>query len=97
MSCKIRNIANSCHCGSGEELAKICNREILDSYPGLRLRWVRIYGHRWSYLFGNSDEICMNAKKIRLNGDYGIYIDHHEGLDEQELGVLIAALKRCFQ
>lgn len=97
MSCQIKSMIKNHTCKTGEELARACNKAILDFYPGLKVRWAKIYGNRWSYLFGNSGEVSLNSKKIRLNDEYGIYIDNSEILKLKELEELIAALKECFK
>ncbi len=97
MNYGIKGMIKNAACNSGEELARACNKTILRLHPGLKLRWAKIYGNRWSYLFGNNREISLNAKRIRLNEEYGIYIDNPEKMPEKELGELAAALKECFR
>lgn len=97
MTCQIKGRLKIPVNGTGEELAKACSKAILDSCPGLKLRWAKIYGSRWSYLFGNSGEVSLNTKRIRLNDRYGIYIDNFEILNLKELEELTASLKECFK
>lgn len=97
MSCQTKGRLTIHVNGTGEELAKAYSKAILDSYPGLKLRWAKIYGNRWSFLFGNSGEVSLNSKRIRLNDRYGIYIDNLEILNLEELEELTAALKECFE
>ncbi len=96
MRYKIKNLLNNHSYSTEEELAKTCNQIILGFYPELKVRWAKIYGRRWSYLYGNSEEISLNFKRIRLNDEYGIYIDNLEILALGELEELTAAMKECF-
>jgi len=92
----IKNLLNNHTFSTDEEFAKTCTQVILDFHPELKLRWARIYGRRWSYLYGNSSEISLDFKRIRLNDDYGICIDNSEVLPPEELEELTTILEKCF-
>jgi hypothetical protein len=96
MCYKIREFFINHNYHTSEELARYCSQVVISSYPELRVRWAKIYGNRWAYLFGNSEGVSLNSKRIRLNDGYGIYIDNLETLSLKELEELTAALKECF-
>ena len=79
-----------------EEFIGFINRELLASYPGLILRWSKIYGSRWAHLCGNNAGIAMNPVKVALNHDYGICIDNPDMLGTYEVDRLVIILKECF-
>ncbi|MBC7075250.1 MAG: hypothetical protein H5T98_04115 [Syntrophomonadaceae bacterium] len=79
-----------------KKLALACNQVFMELYPELKVRWARIYGPRWAYLCGGSEEISIAFKKIRLNDRYGICIDNAHILSPGELEEIIDSLKECF-
>ncbi len=93
---KIKALLGNHFCNSGAEMIKVCNRVLLELYPGLKIRWARIYGFRWSYLFGNNEEISINIVRVKLNEKYGICIDNAEILSRAEIKEITTTLKECF-
>ncbi len=69
---------------------------IIDRYPGLLVRWVKIYGKRWAYLHGNSTETGFNAVQFRLNRKYGLCIDNPDTIPSDELDALITMIREHF-
>lgn len=83
--------------GSPEDkLIGYINQELLALYPGLMLRWSKIYGSRWAYLCGSRGEVLLNPVKIALNHDYGLYIDNPDIFNKDELENIILSLKELF-
>ncbi|MEN6325438.1 MAG: hypothetical protein ABFD18_04395 [Syntrophomonas sp.] len=79
-----------------EEFIRYMNQELLALYPGLIIRWSRIYGSRWAYLWGTSDGIALNPVKVALNHNYGICIDNPEIFIDDELEKIVFNLKESF-
>lgn len=73
-----------------------CHQILMERYPALKVRWSRIYGFRWSHLYGNTELSSFNPVKIRLNQNYGIFIDNAYILSPDELERIIKELKECF-
>jgi hypothetical protein len=74
-----------------------CQEELIRAYPDLKLRWVRIYGKRWAYLYGNFDnEGALAPLKIQLNHDYGLCLDNSEVIPETDLVNILKLLKERF-
>jgi hypothetical protein len=69
---------------------------LLEQYPGLQMRWVRIYGKRWAHLYGDTEGMSCHPLKMQLNQGYGIYIDNPELIPHGNLEEIIATLKECF-
>lgn len=66
-------------------------------YPGIQIRWMRIYGKRWAHMYGDGTVIALQPLKIQLNQDYGICIDNPELIPSENLDELIAVLKEYFK
>lgn len=73
-----------------------CHQILMERYPELKVRWSRIYGFRWSHIYGNIEPTSFNPVKIRLNRNYGIFIDNANILTPDELEKIIKELKECF-
>ncbi|MDD3268619.1 MAG: hypothetical protein PHX14_04800 [Syntrophomonadaceae bacterium] len=79
-----------------EEHIAFFHQELLQLYPGLLLRWAKIFGSRWAYFYGNSREVALNTVKTTLKPEYGICIDNPDMLGTIELERLVIKLKECF-
>lgn len=83
-----------------DDFIRACHQVIIQAYPGLILRWSRIYGKRWSYLYGGEegpDTVGLNALRIKLNSDFGVCIENPDRLTQAELNQLTGLLKECFR
>ncbi len=78
------------------DFIKVCHDVLVELYPGLRLRWVHIYGKRWAYIYGNSDDLNRSSLRITLSRNYGICIDNAELVDPLELDQAVAIIKEHF-
>lgn len=74
-----------------------CHYTISDMYPGLRLRWLKIYGKRRAHFFGEDSEITFSPLHIRLNSQLGLCIENPEKLQGPELENVISILKETFK
>lgn len=83
------------HC-SKDKIYLACHQVLMEQYPDLEIRWSKIFGFRWSHLYGNTEKVSLNPVKIRLNRDYGICIDNAYILTADELQNIIHNLKECF-
>ncbi len=82
-----------------EDFIRACQLVIIRAYPDLILRWSRVYGKRWSYLFGgeeSQDIVGLNPLRIKLNSDFGVCIENPDRLTQAELDQLTGLLKECF-
>jgi hypothetical protein len=86
---------NNC-CFGKQEFIEVFHRALVEQYPGLQVRWVRIYGKRWAHLYGDAGDISCHPFKMQLNQDYGICIDNLELISHQKLEEIIATLKEHF-
>jgi len=91
---KFPHINNCCY--NKQEFIRLFHEALLAQYPGLQLRWVSIYGKRWSHLYGDSDIVALQPLKVQLNNDYGICIDNPEIIPHRNLEEIIAILKEFF-
>ncbi|HWP97681.1 MAG TPA: hypothetical protein VN426_12625 [Syntrophomonadaceae bacterium] len=66
-------------------------------YPGLSLRWSRIYGNRWAHILGGRADVVFFPLKVELNQHYGVCIENPEILAEVELGRIITMLREVFR
>ncbi|CFY11633.1 Uncharacterized [Syntrophomonas zehnderi OL-4] len=73
-----------------------CQMAMQQLYPQLKLRWSRIYGSRWAFLEGNSDDyVPLNPTRIRINNEYGLCIDNADVITASELEDISQSLKEC--
>jgi|GEM_PF-1725180 len=84
-------------CYNKQEFIRLFHDALLAHYPGLRLRWVNIYGKRWSHLYGDYDIVAIRPLKVQLNNNYGICIDNPEIIGRRNLEEIIAILKEFFR
>jgi len=78
---------------SKHKLIETCHQTLLKQYPGLQVRWVRIYGKRWAHLYGDMEGISHQSLKMQLNPSYGICIDNPELIPSGDLDGIINRLK----
>jgi len=78
------------------DFIKACHEVLAELYPSLHLRWVRIYGKRWAYIYGNWEYLDQGSLRIQLSQDYGICIDNAELVAPLELDQLAAIIKEHF-
>lgn len=83
-------------CDSKQKLIETCHQTLIKHYPGLQVRWVRIYGKRWAHLYGDTEGISYQSLKIRLNPFYGICIDNPELIPLSDFDGIINCLKERF-
>ncbi|WP_054693175.1 hypothetical protein [Syntrophomonas palmitatica] len=76
-----------------EAVIKSCHQALIDKYPGLQLRWSRVYGKRWSHVYGEGNASSLNKQRVELGPNWGLYIDNPEAVNETELNSIIQALK----
>lgn len=70
-----------------------CHNYMTNVYPGLKLRWSRIYGKRWAHFLGNSSDLSFCPVRVEISPGYGLSIENPEYLDEAELKKIISMLK----
>ncbi len=76
------------------EIIPACHQALQDMYPGVKVRWARIYGHRWAFQYGDRfDE--LTSIQFKINENTGVIISNEELIPEQELPVVIATLRMC--
>ncbi len=78
------------------DFIKACHEVLVELYPGLRLRWVHIYGKRWAYIYGNSGDLTQSSLKIQLSQNYGICIDNTKLVEPPEFDQAVAIIKEHF-
>lgn len=79
------------------EFIRECQDDLVRAYPELKIRWARIYGKRWAYLYGNSSDVsCQAPLKIEINQDYGLCIDNNGIISVEELDKVVATIKERF-
>lgn len=78
------------------DFIQACHQTLKEIYPDLHLRWVRIYGKRWAYIYGNAAELSQNTLRIQLSRDYGICIDNADLVEPVELDQAVAIIKEHF-
>jgi hypothetical protein len=55
-----------------EAVIKSCHQALLNQYPGLRLSWSRIYGKRWSHVYGEVELFSLNRQRVELGPHWGL-------------------------
>lgn len=78
-----------------ERIAQL-HREYSRRYPGLIMRWARIYGSRWAHFLGGSGTVSFAPYKLALNDNFGLCIENPEILDPADLDAIISELKEEF-
>ncbi|SHG83542.1 hypothetical protein SAMN02745221_01078 [Thermosyntropha lipolytica DSM 11003] len=84
------------HLYSEERLVEECHTLISRLYPGLAVRWAKIYGKRWAFIKGNQEGLSLHAEKYQLSPHIGIILDNPEAISPEDKKELLAALKECF-
>jgi hypothetical protein len=79
-----------------EELIIRLHRDLSCKYPGLKMRWSRIYGSRWAHFLGGSAEVSFFPVKLVLNQDFGLWIENPEVLAQADLERIVGQLKGEF-
>ena len=65
-------------------------------YPGLQLRWSRVYGRRrWAHIYGESEHLSLRPLRVELGPDYGLYIDNPELIPPSDLDAIIGLLRQA--
>ncbi len=72
------------------------HEQLTAHHPGLKLRWSRIYGKRWSHFLGNTSELAFFPFRMELNDSYGLSIENPDLLSQQEFDLIIELLKGAF-
>lgn len=86
------------HCASLEDAVASCHRILKDRYPGIKLRWSRIYGPRWSHIYGDASDIfCLDTQRVQISKDIGLCIENAADLPRADFARMIDLLKHCFQ
>lgn len=82
---------------SNGDIIVSCHQALQQLYPELMMRWARIYGYRWAFIYGTiTDNIGTSLVKLRLNGDYGLCIDNAGIIASDELNEIKNTLKEYF-
>jgi len=85
------------YCDDKHALIKACHQRLLERYPDLHLRWVRIHGKRWAHLYGDTDRISWQPLKLSINNNYGIFIDNPQIIPEADRQEIMTSLEKCFK
>ncbi|MEN6391238.1 MAG: hypothetical protein ABFD04_12545 [Syntrophomonas sp.] len=72
------------------------HQEYSHRYPGLSLRWSRIYGSRWAHFLGGGAAVSFAPYKLALNNNFGLCIENPEILDPADLDIIVSELKGEF-
>lgn len=81
---------------SGSEIIPPIDRYLKKAYPGLQIRWSRVYGRRrWAYIYGAGESFGLHPLRIELGPDYGLYIDNPELIPPNDLEMLIDLLQKA--
>lgn len=79
------------------EILPSCHQALQDIYPGIQIRWARIYGRRWAFQYGDGFDSLAVTIKYKINEQMGLIINHQELIPEQELPLVINTLRKCLQ
>lgn len=79
-----------------QELILRLDQEYNRRYPGLSLRWTRIYGSRWAHFLGRASLSSNYPYKLVLNENFGLWIENPEILDPADLDTIVSELKGAF-
>lgn len=78
------------------DIIRSCHQALHELYPGLKVRWARIYGRRWAFIYGQAaDDISSSTLKIQLNKEYGLCIDNVRTVTPPELDAIKTTLREC--
>lgn len=91
-----KNLYRASRSSSGRALIRQCHCICQEAYPGLALRWARIYGRRWAFVCGEGQAPAYNSIKVELNQDLGICVDNPGVVSLTELEKLINLLREVF-
>ncbi|MGI5880204.1 MAG: hypothetical protein ACOX6L_06370 [Syntrophomonadaceae bacterium] len=76
------------------EILPACHQALQDIYPGIKVRWARIYGRRWAFQYGDSFG-DLPAVKYKINEQMGLIISNQELIPDQELPLVLDTLRKC--
>lgn len=79
-----------------KELINRLHGELSLQYPGLSMRWSRIYGSRWAHFLGGSADVSFSPLKMVLNQDFGLCIENPEVIARSDLEQIVVQLKGEF-
>lgn len=79
---------------TGEQMIPSLHQCLQQNYPGLQLRWSRVYGRRrWAHIYGGSEIFSLNPLRVELGADYGLYIDNPELIPPADRDYIISLLQ----
>ncbi|NLX01158.1 MAG: hypothetical protein GXY40_01305 [Syntrophomonadaceae bacterium] len=85
------------HYKNNGDIIHSCHEALKELYPELIIRWARIYGYRWAFIYGTiTPEISTTLVKVRLSDIYGLCIDNAGVISPDELNIIINTLKEYF-
>lgn len=79
-----------------QELILDLHQEYSHRFPGLVMRWSKIYGSRWAHFLGGGTIVSFSSYKLALNNDFGLCIENPEMLNPAVLDTIISELKGAF-
>lgn len=79
-----------------QELIFHLHQEYSRRYPGLIMRWSRIYGSRWAHFLGGGATVSFAPYKLALNNSFGLCIENPEILKPADLDMILSELKGAF-
>jgi hypothetical protein len=85
------------HYQNNSDIILSCHQTLKEVYPALIIRWARIYGRRWAYIYGSATgDINLATVKVKLNKHYGLCIDNANLISPDELDEIKSTLKELF-
>ncbi|HOB11958.1 MAG TPA: hypothetical protein PKO32_02270 [Syntrophomonadaceae bacterium] len=70
-----------------------CHQAVQESYPGLGLRWTKIYGRRWSHVWGDGTSMLSAGRRVQINESWGMVLNEPCPIPEPELTQMVQVLK----
>jgi len=70
-----------------------CHQAIQELYPELKVRWTKIYGRRWSHVWGDETSMFSAGRRVQINEGWGIVVDEPCPIPEPELTQMVQVLK----
>ncbi len=70
-----------------------CHRAVKELYPGLELRWTKIYGRRWAHIGGDETSMLGAGRRVQINEYWGMVLNEPCPIPEPELVQIVQVLR----
>ncbi len=61
-------------------------------HPEVRIRVSRIYGKRWSFIAGDSEQIEFDTEKFKIDDEYGVSLSPSRNVDKSMIEEILSEI-----